>query len=85
MTELHEAGDPLCELHHVLDGVRDLDGTLLPQRFPGLQDRGHGLCTEQRSTWKASESQGFPTGAYLPLGAQGPLYPIPLKEADNIF
>lgn len=30
LTELHEARYPLCELDHILDGVSDLDGTLLP-------------------------------------------------------
>lgn len=33
LTEVHEAVDALGKLHHVLDGVGDLNGALLPHRL----------------------------------------------------
>ena len=36
LAQLHEPVDALGELHHVLDGLRDFDGTQLPHHFPGL-------------------------------------------------
>lgn len=41
LAQLHEARDALGKFHHILDGVRDLDGTLLPQHVPGLQADSH--------------------------------------------
>lgn len=43
LTEVHEASDALGKLHHVVNGVGDVDGTLLPHRFcklKGQKDRG---------------------------------------------
>ena len=37
LTEVHEAGDPLGELHHVLDGVGEVDRTVLPHHLRGLE------------------------------------------------
>lgn len=39
LTEVHEAGDALGKLHHVVDGVGDVHGALLPHRFSRLE--GH--------------------------------------------
>ena len=39
LTEVQESIDALGELHHVLDGVGDMDGTLLPHYFHGLEWR----------------------------------------------
>lgn len=36
LAQLHEPWDALGKLHHILDGVGDLDGTLLPQHIPRL-------------------------------------------------
>lgn len=33
LTEVHETRDALGELHHVLDGVGDLNGALLPHQL----------------------------------------------------
>ena len=69
MTEFHEACYSLCKLYHILDGVGYLDGTLLPQCFPGLQERKHRMYMEPRTTWRLSEILKVAlTGAYLSLG-----------------
>lgn len=39
LTEVHEASDALGKLHHVVDGVGDVDGALLPHQFGRL--KGH--------------------------------------------
>ena len=33
LTEVHEAGDALGKLHHILDCVGDVNGTLLPHHL----------------------------------------------------
>lgn len=37
LTEVHEASDALGKLHHVVNGVGDVDGTLLPHRLCRLR------------------------------------------------
>lgn len=37
LTEVHEASDALGKLHHVVNGVGDVDGTLLPHRLCRLK------------------------------------------------
>lgn len=37
LAQFHEPWDALGELHHVLDCMCDLDGTLLPQHVPRLE------------------------------------------------
>lgn len=82
MTEFHEACYSLCKLYHILDGVSDLDGTLLPQCFPGLQERKHRMYMEQRTTWRLSEILKVAlTGAYLSLGVHGRNLPTFRREA----
>lgn len=43
LAQLHEPWDALGELHHILDCMGDLDGTLLPQHVPGLEPNTHSL------------------------------------------
>lgn len=43
LTEVHEARDALGKLHHVLDGVGDVDGALLPHQVWGLEGTGGGI------------------------------------------
>ena len=43
LTEVHEAGDPLGELHHVLDGIGDVVGTLLPHPLCRLNRKYNSL------------------------------------------
>lgn len=37
LTEVHEASDAFGKLHHVVNGVGDVDGALLPHRFCRLK------------------------------------------------
>lgn len=37
LAQFHEPWDALGELHHILDRMGDLDGTLLPQHVPRLE------------------------------------------------
>lgn len=37
LTEVHEASDALGKLHHIVNSVGDVDGTLLPHRFCWLK------------------------------------------------
>lgn len=85
MTEFHEACYSLCKLYHVLDGVSDLDGTLLPQCFPGLQERKHRMYMEQRTTQCVTQRLSeilkvALTGAYLSLGVHGRNLPTFRRE-----
>lgn len=41
LTQVHEASDAFGKLHHILDGMGDLDGTLLPQHVSRLQTNTH--------------------------------------------
>lgn len=54
LTEVHEASDALGKLHHVVDGVGDVDGTLLPHRFCGLQ-RQNNMRTDTNHTKHCSK------------------------------
>lgn len=40
LTQVHETRDALGELHHVLDGVGDVDGALLPHHVWRLDETG---------------------------------------------
>lgn len=44
LAEVHEAGDALGELHHVLDGAGDVMGTQLPHGLCGLQTDTNVTC-----------------------------------------
>ena len=57
LTEVHEAGDPLGELHHVLDGVGEVDRTVLPHPLSGLE-------TGERQTTRVHHLFCQPTHTY---------------------
>lgn len=50
LAELHEACYTFRKLHHVLDSVGDLNGTLLPQSFSGLPGK-HTQKSKAMSKW----------------------------------
>lgn len=39
LTQVHEACNAFGKLHHVLDGIGDVVGTLLPHRLRRLRER----------------------------------------------
>lgn len=43
LTKIHESSDALGELYHILDGVGDVDGTLLPHDLCRLKREARGL------------------------------------------
>lgn len=66
LAELHEACYALCKLHHILDSVGDLNGTLLPQSFSGLPGK-HGNAKQWASRFiSALSSSGGLAERHIP-------------------